>query len=371
MTGRPISPPAPLTLPRCEVAPETFLIPHVAPVLGAELFLPVNSLLVRGREPAIIDTGAPIHLDSWLDQVFSLVEPQDVRWVFLSHDDGDHMGGLRHVLLRCPNATLITNYFAVERLSLEDPLPLHRLRWLEPGESIDIGDRRLYAVRPPIFDGPTTRGVFDDRTRALWAVDSFAGLTPSAQQIAREDIPPDVFDETFARLNRMISPWHEWLDLRRYGRHLDQLFALRPEVVTSAHGPVLTGRAIEDAFDRLHRLAGAEPVTPEDPLLLDRLVADAVLAHHHGAPPGLVPPMDEPGLPPRERIRLAGSPPPARTTGPQRRARPRTPLILAAILLVVVAAVLLAKLAHAAELPAPVPPAPSISGPASMPPPSS
>jgi glyoxylase-like metal-dependent hydrolase (beta-lactamase superfamily II) len=25
--------------------------------------------------------------------VFSLVDPEDVRWIFLSHDDGDHIGG--------------------------------------------------------------------------------------------------------------------------------------------------------------------------------------------------------------------------------------------------------------------------------------
>jgi hypothetical protein len=29
-------------------------------------------------------------------------------------------------------------------------------------------------VLPPIFDGPTTRGLFDERTGVLWGVDSFA-----------------------------------------------------------------------------------------------------------------------------------------------------------------------------------------------------
>ena len=51
-------------------------------------------MLIRGREPIIVDTGAPIHRLRWLEQVFSLVDPEDVRWIFLSHDDGDHIGGL-------------------------------------------------------------------------------------------------------------------------------------------------------------------------------------------------------------------------------------------------------------------------------------
>src|SRR5687768_16942447 len=81
------TPTVPTTSP-VAIAPDTFLIPHLAPV-GPDGFVHVNSMLIRGEEPIIVDTGAPIHRESWLEQVFSLVEPEDVRWVFLSHDDGD------------------------------------------------------------------------------------------------------------------------------------------------------------------------------------------------------------------------------------------------------------------------------------------
>jgi glyoxylase-like metal-dependent hydrolase (beta-lactamase superfamily II) len=117
------------------------------------------------REPVIVDTGAPVHREQWLEKVFSVVEPEDVRWIFLSHDDGDHTGGLLDVLERCPQATLVTNFFSVERLALEKPaLPLERMRWVEPGGSFDAGDRVLHLFRPPIFDGPTSRGLFDPKT---------------------------------------------------------------------------------------------------------------------------------------------------------------------------------------------------------------
>jgi len=113
-------------------APETWLIPNLA-AAGPGRFLPVNSMLVRGSEPIIVDTGAPVHRLRWLEQVFSLVDPEDVRWIFLSHDDGDHIGGLADALATCPSATVVTNFFATERLSLERSLPIRRLRWLEPG----------------------------------------------------------------------------------------------------------------------------------------------------------------------------------------------------------------------------------------------
>ena len=111
----------------------------------------------------------------------SLVEPEDVRWIFLSHDDGDHTGGLLDAMELCPQATLVTNFFSVERLALEKPaLPLERMRWIDEGGTLDAGDRTLRLFKPPIFDGPTTRGLFDPTTAAMWIVDTFACLTPGA-----------------------------------------------------------------------------------------------------------------------------------------------------------------------------------------------
>jgi hypothetical protein len=72
----------PVTRPEA-IAADTFLIPNLAP--GPDgLLLPVNSMVIRGREPVIVDTGAPVHREQWLEKVFSVVEPEDVRWIFLS-----------------------------------------------------------------------------------------------------------------------------------------------------------------------------------------------------------------------------------------------------------------------------------------------
>lgn len=105
-------------------------------------------MLIRASEPVVVDTGAPVHRELWFEQVFSLVAPDDVRWVFLSHDDGDHMGNLYELLELCPNATLVVNFFIHKRLILDRPLPLTRMRWLGPGEYFDAGDRRWRCPTP-------------------------------------------------------------------------------------------------------------------------------------------------------------------------------------------------------------------------------
>ena len=266
-------PDVPPTRPE-RIAPDTWLIPNLVPS-GDGLFLAANSMVIRGREPVIVDTGAPIHRALWIEKAFSVVEPEDVRWIFLSHDDGDHTGALFDVLERCPQATLVTNFFSVERLALEKPaLPLERMRWLEPGDHLDIGDRVLQLFRPPIFDGPTTRGLFDPKSGAMWIVDSFACLTPGP--LDADALSPEVL-ASMSAMNSAVSPWHAWLDRDSFGRHVDAVERLGARTVASAHGPVLRGAALDDAFDRVRGLAGAPIIPLPGQELLDSLVAATLL----------------------------------------------------------------------------------------------
>jgi flavorubredoxin len=174
----------PLTRPYL-VAPDTYVVPWPLPAPPVGYFC-VNSLLIRGAEPVIVDTGAPANREQWFANVFSLVEPEDVRWIFLSHDDRDHSGNLLPLLEACPNATLLTTWFSVGRMAEEWMTPLPRCRFLNEGETIDVGDRTPSALRPPLFDSPTTRGLFDQRTGVFWSVDAFASPVPAPVEWADE-----------------------------------------------------------------------------------------------------------------------------------------------------------------------------------------
>ena len=279
-TTDPVSAPqAPVARPQ-RIAEDTWLIPNLVPgEPGSYLF--VNSMVILAEEPVVVDTGAPLHREQWLDAVSSVVDPDDVRWVFLSHDDGDHIGNMADLLARAPNATVVANFFSTERAALEPEraLPLDRMIWLNEGSSFDVGDRRLHLFKPPVFDGPTTRGLYDERTGVMWSVDSFAALTTGTVYDAA-DLPPDMYDESFRLLNSMVSPWHQWLSPDTYGRHVDRIESIGATTIASAHGPVLRGPFISGAFDRVRGMAGQPIVSGPGQELLDEMVAQ-VLA---GAP---------------------------------------------------------------------------------------
>lgn len=53
--------------------------------------------------------------------------------------------------------------------------------------------------------------------------------------------------------------------------------ALAPSVILSAHGPILTGSAIHDAFDRIRTMATTPRVVPPGQSLLDEILAGTLV----------------------------------------------------------------------------------------------
>jgi flavorubredoxin len=181
--------------------------------------------------------------------VFSLVEPDDVRWIFLSHDDRDHSGNLLQVLDACPNATLLTNWFSIGRMAEEWMTPMPRCRFLNEGDRIDLADRALIAVRPPLFDNPTTRGLVDTKTvpRPMETVD---------------DLDEEEFVQGQQFGARLIAPWHVWLDNQKFSAHVEAVRSLPINVIASCHGPAIHGDRVAKAFDLLGTVSSADPWQP-------------------------------------------------------------------------------------------------------------
>jgi len=235
------------------IAPDTHVIRQLVGEGVAPVATHVNSMVITGSEPVIVDTAASVHRDAWLEHVFAVVDPADVRWIYLSHDDIDHTGNLLPVLDLCPDAQLVTNWFSVERMSADGALPLDRMRWVNDGESFVAGDRELVAVTPPIYDSPTTRGLFDTKSGVYWAADAFGSpVTHEVGNIAELD--PAFYREAFVGQQLMIGPWLSMVDPAKYQAALGRLQALGASSIASCHGVTLQGAQIDSAFELLTEL---------------------------------------------------------------------------------------------------------------------
>jgi len=256
-----------------KIAKDTYVIHQIQEALGQPLFVYLNSMVIVGREPMLVDTGTPANREQWLKDAFELVDPDDVKWIFLSHDDVDHTGNLDEALSACPNAKLVCNWAMIERHTNCFNFPLDRCRWIMHGDALDIGDRTLRAMRPPVFDSPTTRGLFDPTTGVYWSVDTFATPLPDPKMgIADLDEEFWNFGLTLFALGA-VSPWLTMLDAEKYGRYVDGTQNLDIKTVAACHSPVIEGDYIAKAFNHVRALPTVDPPPLPDQSVLDEIIA--------------------------------------------------------------------------------------------------
>ncbi len=257
-----------------QIAPDTYLIRQLFGEDQAPVAVYVNSMVIAGPEPVVVDTGTVVNRDQWFEDVFGIVDPTDIAYVFLSHDDHDHSGNLLALLDAAPQATLITTWFTVERLAGDLSIPLERMRWLDDGDTFDAGGRTLSLVRPPLYDSPVTRGLFDPTTGVYWAADAYATTVPHAVDDVA-DLDPEFWDEQFLGLNLMNSPWATIVDPTLFGEQVARVDALGVRTIASGHGPLITGANVAAAQAKMRRVAGG-PATPLPTQVdLDAMVAAA------------------------------------------------------------------------------------------------
>ena len=237
--------------------------------------VPVNAFVLHADQPVVVDTGLGLPDRNFLETLSSVLDPADVRWIWLTHPDRDHTGGIFELLAAAPRARLVTTFLAAGIMSCERPLPMDRLYLLNPGQSLDVGDRTLTGFRPPLFDNPATVGFFDDRSGACFSSDCFGGplATPElAQATDVREIGADDLRTAQLLWASVDSPWVQNVDEQLFLGTFQPLRDREPELILSTHLPPaqgITGRMI----DTLGSAAGASPFVGPDQAALEQMLA--------------------------------------------------------------------------------------------------
>ena len=255
------------------VAPDTEALVSYFPLPGYGI-LPINAFLIRGEQPILVDTGLASLSDTFMQNLRSLIPLEDLRWLWLTHTDADHTGSIRQILSEAPNARLVTTFLGLGKLGLQQiQVPMERVYLLNPGQSLDMGDRSLTAVKPPTFDAPETTGFYDTKTRVLFIADCFGALMKEPAESAADIAPSDLRDGlvTWATVD---APWLHIVDEGKFNESLDVIRRLEPEVILSSHLP-LAADMTETLLKHLASARSAPPFVGPDQAALEQMLAGA------------------------------------------------------------------------------------------------
>lgn len=217
---------------------DTTAFESYAPLPGLGV-LPVNSWLIRARQPVLVDTGIAMLQDDFLRALESQIDPAELRWIWITHADADHVGNLRAVLALAPNARVATNYLGVGKLGLQG-FPVERTWMLNPGQSLDVGDRQLTAFRPPVFDAPETMGFFDGHSRFAFSSDSFGAVLARPYESAAQ-IPAEALRDGMVLWAGIDAPWLPNVHAQGWAGMQAPLRGFAPRMLLGSHLPPATG----------------------------------------------------------------------------------------------------------------------------------
>ncbi len=238
-------------------------------------FLPVNAYVLHAEQPVVVDTGLSTPGKDFLADLAEVIDPADVRWVWITHPDRDHTGGVWDLLEAAPQARLVTTFLGMGIMSTEWEVPLDRVYLLNPGQSLDVGDRTLTGHRPPLFDNPATVGFLDSSSGAFFSSDCFGAPLPDAALATGGDARAVADDDR--RAGQLLwasidSPWVHWVDRASYGTAVDAVQALDPSGIFSSHLPPAVGMN-DQLIEALREAPDAPDFVGPDQVALEALLA--------------------------------------------------------------------------------------------------
>lgn len=250
-------------------APDIEVLPSFFPIPGLGI-VPVNAFLIRAAEPVLVDTGVAPLSDEFMAQLVKIINPEDLRWLWLTHTDQDHIGSLQPILDAAPRLRVITTYLGVGKMSLFRPLPLDRVYLLNPGQELGVGERTLKAVRPPTYDAPETTGLYDLKSGAFFSADSFGALM-SEPAFNAADIEPETLKNGLVTWAKLDSPWLHSTDRRSFADTLESIRKMAPKVILSCHLPPAYGLT-DRLLDYMSAAPAGDPFVGPDQRQLEAML---------------------------------------------------------------------------------------------------
>jgi hypothetical protein len=237
-------------------------------------FLAVNAFVIHAAQPVVVDTGLGLPDRDFVASLAAVIDPADVRWIWLTHPDRDHTGGLFTLLDAAPQARVVTTFAGAGIMSAERPLPTNRIYLLNPGQSLDAGDRLLTGFRPPLFDNPATVGVLDTSSGVCLSSDCFgAPLSAATLATARNvaGVGPEELRTAQLLWATVDSPWVHTVDPAKFAASLRPLRDFGPSAILSTHLPPVTGDSTT-LFATLLDAPSASPFTGPDQAALEAML---------------------------------------------------------------------------------------------------
>ncbi|MGW8178637.1 MAG: MBL fold metallo-hydrolase, partial [bacterium] len=126
-------------------------------------------------------------------------------------------------------------------------------------------------IKPPLFDNPTTIGIYDNKSGTFFSADCFGAIIPSQAKHV-DDVPEGDLVQGVVTWAGVDSPWVHLVDPSAYGESLNRISKMTPKMILSAHLPLARGKTAQ-LLELLARVPTSTPFVAPDQTALEQLLA--------------------------------------------------------------------------------------------------
>ncbi len=188
-----------------------------------------NAYIIRGSEKtALLDTADPALRDEMLDLLDGI---ESIDYVVSHHSEQDHSGVLPDVMKLYPNAELICSGKAEDLLVSHLDVTADRVRTVEDGEEISLGEKTLKFIYTPWVHWPETMVTYILEDKCLFSCDFFGSHLATTDLYVTDKAR--VYEAAKRYYAEIMMPFRKVIK-----KNLEKIADYPFEVIAPSHGPV-------------------------------------------------------------------------------------------------------------------------------------
>lgn len=190
-----------------------------------------NSYLVRGSEKTVlIDTADPAFEE---ELITNLVRAgiEKIDYIVANHAEQDHSGSIPIILELFPAAKVIATPKCAELLNYLLNVPSERIKTVEDGEKLSLGDCTLEFIYAPFVHWPETMLTFLVEEGVLFSCDLFGAHFASGKLYVEDECA--ILEAAKRYYAEIMMPFRASIT-----KHLERLSAYDITYIAPSHGPV-------------------------------------------------------------------------------------------------------------------------------------
>lgn len=188
-----------------------------------------NAYLLRGSEKtALIDTVDPAKVDILLEQLRDI--PQ-IDYLISLHAEQDHSGSIPTILEAYPHAQLICSQKAQELLIDHLHVAKERIKIVNDGEKLSLGDCTLAFIYTPWVHWPETMVAYLEEENILFSCDFFGSHLATSDLYAGDD--PYVCEAAKRYYAEIMMPFRSIIK-----KNMEKIGDLDVKLIAPSHGPI-------------------------------------------------------------------------------------------------------------------------------------